>query len=425
MNMQQKTLTKAAPQPSFIPVQTGILQRKCACGQHTVTGGECEECRQKHEGMLQRTAVAAASVNGVPPIVHAVLSSPGQPLDTGTRALMETRFRHDFSQVRVHTDAKAAESAQAVNALAYTVGQDVVFGAGRYTPGKFVGKRLLAHELTHVVQQEGAPLGTLHGISSPTSLDEQKATTIGDGIVQTMPYQSQVSTYMRSSGQSTLQRQVDAGAPSDSGTVLDASTVSGGVTTAPDAGPTPVVTQTPDAGQTADAGVQRQQPRAAPGTTGTHGGLSYTVYENEVRVGGSRAWRNNNPGNLVRGQFAQDHGAIGSDGTFAVFPDEGTGMDALVALLNTDTYQNLTIREAINRYAPPSENDTNAYVNIIRRQTGLDPNRRMSSLSNDELMSVARVIRVVEGWTPGQSYTCANTNAATLAWIRNLLGCAS
>ncbi len=89
----------------------------------------------------------------MPPIVHEVLRSPGQPLDEATRAFMEPRFGHDLSRVRVHTNAKAAESARAVNALAYTVGRDVVFGSGQFAPGTVAGQRLLAHELTHVVQQ--------------------------------------------------------------------------------------------------------------------------------------------------------------------------------------------------------------------------------------------------------------------------------
>src|SRR5207253_648342 len=72
-----------------------------------------------------------------------------------TRSFMEPRFGHDFSQVRVHTDERAAESARSVNALAYTAGQDVVFGGGQYEPGTNEGKKLLAHELTHVVQQHG------------------------------------------------------------------------------------------------------------------------------------------------------------------------------------------------------------------------------------------------------------------------------
>ncbi|MBA2436047.1 MAG: DUF4157 domain-containing protein, partial [Chthoniobacterales bacterium] len=90
----------------------------------------------------------------IPPIVQQVLRSPGQPLSTATRELMEQRFGHDFAQVRVHTDAKAAESARAVNALAYTVGRDLVFGTGQYLPQTNAGKHLLGHELTHIVQQD-------------------------------------------------------------------------------------------------------------------------------------------------------------------------------------------------------------------------------------------------------------------------------
>jgi hypothetical protein len=90
-----------------------------------------------------------------PPIVHEALRSPGQPLDVATCALMEPRFGHDFSRVRINVDAKAAESAQAIGARAYTVGRDIVFGAGQYAPRTSAGQRLLAHELTHVVQQNG------------------------------------------------------------------------------------------------------------------------------------------------------------------------------------------------------------------------------------------------------------------------------
>ena len=110
------------------------------------------------EKKLQRKAVISPGVSSsdslAPPIVHEVLRSPGQPLDAATRAYMEPRFGHDFSQVRVHTDSRAADSAQAVNAQAYTVGRDVVFGAGRYRPHNGEGQRLIAHELTHVMQQK-------------------------------------------------------------------------------------------------------------------------------------------------------------------------------------------------------------------------------------------------------------------------------
>jgi Domain of unknown function (DUF4157) len=94
----------------------------------------------------------------VPPIVDAVLRTPGQPLDAAARAYFEPRFGHDFSQVRVHADPAAAVSARAVDALAYTVGRDVVFDHERYAPATAEGRSLLAHELTHVVQQDhGAP----------------------------------------------------------------------------------------------------------------------------------------------------------------------------------------------------------------------------------------------------------------------------
>lgn len=102
---------------------------------------------------LQRRPGGQAEPERVPPIVHEVLRSPGRGLDAPTRAFMEPRFGYDFSQVRVHTDARAAESARAVNALAYTVGRDVVFAAGQYAPAMSAGRSLLSHELTHVVQQ--------------------------------------------------------------------------------------------------------------------------------------------------------------------------------------------------------------------------------------------------------------------------------
>jgi Domain of unknown function (DUF4157)/Protein-glutamine gamma-glutamyltransferase len=102
---------------------------------------------------LQRFAINPATPPKVPLIVHDVLCSPGQLLDFGTREFMESRFGHDFSQVRIHTDAQAAESALTVNALAYTAGRDVVMGAGQYAPGTIEGRKLLAHELTHTIQQ--------------------------------------------------------------------------------------------------------------------------------------------------------------------------------------------------------------------------------------------------------------------------------
>ena len=158
--MSDRALASAQKQTARVtPSRSGFLQRKCACGQHTIAGGECAECK-KEKGLLQRASLsprgrATGGEGKVPSIVHEVLRSPGQPLNAATRAYMEPRFGYDFSGVRVHTDAKAAESASAVNALAYTVGRDVVFGGGLYASTTHSGRRLLAHELTHVVQQRG------------------------------------------------------------------------------------------------------------------------------------------------------------------------------------------------------------------------------------------------------------------------------
>jgi hypothetical protein len=92
----------------------------------------------------------------VPRVVHDVLRGGGRPLDRGTSAAMGARFGYDFSGVRLHTDARAAQSARAVQALAYTVGRDIVFGTGQYRPDTGPGMRVLAHELAHVVQQGAA-----------------------------------------------------------------------------------------------------------------------------------------------------------------------------------------------------------------------------------------------------------------------------
>lgn len=115
------------------------------------------ERKWEEEESLQRKATSeSASAGRAPPIVDEVLQSSGQPLDAGTRRFMEERFGHDFSNVRVHRDARADASARAVDALAYTVGRDIVFEAGRFAPETQEGRRLLAHELTHVVQQRGS-----------------------------------------------------------------------------------------------------------------------------------------------------------------------------------------------------------------------------------------------------------------------------
>lgn len=251
MSRQVKTLTSQRTALTLKPAHT-ILQRKCACGTHTIAGGECDGCRgegqklkrasadraearglqpdvqslarpapdfardfsriparsappvqakltvsaagdhyeqeadrtaeavmrmsdprrqpacgagchgrqaaQGDRGHLQTKAFSAVEVAGeeAPQAVHETVRAPGQPLDSATRAFMESRFGHDFSRVRVHADGGAAESAQALRARAYTVGPHVVFGPGEYVPSTAEGRQLLAHELTHVLQQTGS-----------------------------------------------------------------------------------------------------------------------------------------------------------------------------------------------------------------------------------------------------------------------------
>jgi hypothetical protein len=135
---------------------------------------------------VQRKAESEESPDELPEVVEDVVHSPGQPLDAITRERLEPRFNRDFGHVRVHTDSAAAQSARAVNAHAYTLGQDVVFGAGQYEPGTEKGTRLLAHELTHVVQQSGSgptATQTAKPISDPDDAAEVEADSVAEQVL--------------------------------------------------------------------------------------------------------------------------------------------------------------------------------------------------------------------------------------------------
>ncbi len=219
---------------SVFPLSTGIplLQRKCTCG------GGCPRCQEdlgiqtklkigepgdkyeqeadriadevmrmpeptiqrqvtseeEEEKIVQRKAisglVSSSSQNqselNVPPIVHEVLSSPGEALEPKTRTLMESRFDCDFSRVRIHKDAEASQSAQAIDAMAYSLDQHIVFDNKQYTPKTISGQRLLAHELVHTLQNSISPdtkpeLLKLSSTSDPT---EQQANRIAKAVIQ-------------------------------------------------------------------------------------------------------------------------------------------------------------------------------------------------------------------------------------------------
>jgi len=201
--------TTVAVQPAAkVPTNppSGLLvQRQCACGGSAGLSGECEACKSRkwlgssfqnklaigHPGdqyeeeadrvaeqvmrmpelgrgpcvaespaapLVQRrvNSSGTAGIGTAPQIVHDVLTSPGHPLDSATRAFFEPRFGHDFGNVRVHADERAVVSARAVNATAYTVGRNIVFASGQYNRSTGEGRSLLAHELTHVVQQRSS-----------------------------------------------------------------------------------------------------------------------------------------------------------------------------------------------------------------------------------------------------------------------------
>lgn len=176
MNGQHKTQVQPSTVLSTLPPAAARnLQRKCACGGTAGPQGECEDCKAKRLARASRNSAGESRDDAVPSIVNDVLRSPGQPLDATSLAFMEERFAHDFSDVRIHHDAQAAESALAVEARAYTVGNDIVFGAGEHSPTTESGRHLLAHELAHTVQQQSAPVSSEMDASASAERDADRA----------------------------------------------------------------------------------------------------------------------------------------------------------------------------------------------------------------------------------------------------------
>ena len=212
MNERTTVRSKKPPTSANTSAQSHLLRRRCACGGTPGLDGECAGCRKERLSRRHRGQTDHDGPSTVPPIVNEVLRSPGQPLDADTRASMESRFGHDFGRVRVynslprtvpfnltvgptndvhereadaaasrvaaatampgkrfadfggvrvHTDSRAAESARALDARAYTLGHHIVFDEGRYASRTNEGRGLLAHELTHVLQQTGPATGIL------------------------------------------------------------------------------------------------------------------------------------------------------------------------------------------------------------------------------------------------------------------------
>jgi len=218
----EQVVSSSAPPP---------IQRKCACGGTPGATGECEECHKKNRLGLQTklkvnepgdiyeqeadriadqvlasrthpsvgdarpriqrfSAQPTAQTGTTPASVDQVLASPGMPLEPALRQDMEQHFGHDFSQVRLHFGSTAEQSAQDVNANAYTVGHNIVFGAGRFARGTQQGRSLLTHELTHVVQQGHAAAIDGRGVKiavGRTIPVIQRDTPSGQGTQQKIP----------------------------------------------------------------------------------------------------------------------------------------------------------------------------------------------------------------------------------------------
>jgi hypothetical protein len=143
---------------------------------------KCAQCEEE-EKLQTKQAGSQSAAGEAPSIVHEALRAPGQPLDAATRDYFEPRFGPDFSRVRVHTDAKAAESARTLDARAYTLGSDIVFASNAFSPATSAGRRLLAHELVHTAQQRNVPVRQVPLVGSPADFAEREADAVAESAL--------------------------------------------------------------------------------------------------------------------------------------------------------------------------------------------------------------------------------------------------
>ena len=177
MSRLASTRLAARPTSSAPPLPRSVLHRTCACGCHTAGGGECAACAARRKARAAHASAEPTATAMVPAAVRSGLATPGHALDDSVRSSMERGFGHDFSRVRVHSDAAAGASARAVHAHAFTVGEHIVFGDGHYAPHVPAGRHLLAHELTHVVQhgRRGGDGAEPRSLSTPADPSEREA----------------------------------------------------------------------------------------------------------------------------------------------------------------------------------------------------------------------------------------------------------
>ena len=166
----------------------------------------------------------------------------------------------------------------------------------------------------------------------------------------------------------------------------------------------------------------------------TENGVRYVFANGEIveRSGGTIAWRNNNPGCIRYSGNSIRMGAIGKANNFAIFPDEQTGMRAIRTLLLSDAYCNLNIIDAITKYAPPHENDTESYIRKLCRIVGVPRTMKICDLDAEQMDCVVNTIRRLEGWVPGEQTSnipvkrndvFAQTNFSALDGFRQRMIC--
>ncbi len=293
------------------------------------------------------------TVRHVPAAVEDVVSSPGKPLEPTLRATMESRFRHDFSRVRMHDDSPAHASAAALGARAYTLGPHIAFARGALDPASDAGARLVAHELAHVVQQSGT-----HGRSGEGEA-EHEAAQVAEAAAAGQRVAPARSTPVR------IARQ-PVSAPAERELEVEAVEVAG---------------------------------------------KSYVLYQTEVRTGGSSSWLANNPGNMDYTPDLVEWGAYEGKKLkwgkhrFAIFPNEETGLRAVRRFLRKHQGRR-DITLMMNLFAPAGDlsNDPQLYAKRVASALGVPLGTLVSDLTDEQLAVFATTIKDVEGWTVGQTY---------------------
>jgi hypothetical protein len=192
---EQKAAPAAAPQAgalwgplalNVLPISDPLEQQADRTARCAASGGHCEcaACRSKRHRIYRSADDTGAPMSaGAAALVHQTIAEPGDALDASTRGFFEPRFGRDFSNVRVHTGARADTSARAVRARAYTSGSHIVFASDRFSPASTGGRQLLAHELTHVVQQDAAPAGPPLTTGRPGDRFERQAAAVSGRVI--------------------------------------------------------------------------------------------------------------------------------------------------------------------------------------------------------------------------------------------------